>query len=339
MKKIFLHIGTNKTGTSAIQSFFSYYRDILLDQGLLYPEVACQGSAHYDLTDALIGRGANPRRIAKKNYIRKALDAEIEKKEPKAVILSSEIFVRATSLDEVSEFFKNDDVYILVYLRRHDTWWPAAYSQAMKTKALPPWPPGIEGFIRFSRNRESWSGRYRELIDRWASVFGREKIIVRPYEEQQNSPDLIIDFLGTIAAEMNVDIHQFPELFSIRSARRNISLSPRALQCLEAFQRANLKPEIRDCLIGYAISLSTTENNQPILSPARRLELIEENAADYEYIAREYMGRQNGQLFYDLLPDPNEVWAPPGRLTLGAIVEETVNALSAPESNTSGQTA
>ena len=37
MKRIILHIGTEKTGTSTIQSFFHKNADKLLDHGILYP--------------------------------------------------------------------------------------------------------------------------------------------------------------------------------------------------------------------------------------------------------------------------------------------------------------
>lgn len=332
MPKIFLHIGVNKTGTTAIQSFFSHNREALASQGLLYPKSACTETAHYALTNVLgLNRGIDSESMrARRRKMRAALDAEISQNTPQAVLFSSEMFVRSMWLDAVGEFFKQDDLRILVYLRRHDTWWPAAYSQAIKTKTQPPWPRGINAFIRFSRQQDSWRGNYRQLLDRWAAVFGREKIIVRPYEAQQNAPDIVVDLLRTIALEPGMDIEQqLPQFAGLRSPRRNASLAPRTLQLLDAFQRAKLDPGIRERLIQHALSFSITEPSQSILSPARRLELIDENAADYEYIAREYMGREDGRLFYDPLPDPDEPWQPPSLMPQQKIVEETVAALLA----------
>jgi len=38
MKRIFLHIGFHKTGTSALQEYLSKNREYLLKQKILYPE-------------------------------------------------------------------------------------------------------------------------------------------------------------------------------------------------------------------------------------------------------------------------------------------------------------
>ncbi|MTW22674.1 hypothetical protein [Allochromatium palmeri] len=348
MSKIFLHIGINKTGTSAIQSFFSHYREPLKAQGLLYPQTACDGSAHYPLSQALgfsLGKApSSASTAAQREALRRALDEEIAAAGTPAVLLSSEIFVRPADIKQVHDFFDREDVAILVYLRRHDTWFSALYSQALKTahktKAAPHWKPeGIDAFVRFQCKRLNIQGHYRHLVDRWAAVFGRKNIIVRPYESCQNAPDIVVDILRSIATEMQVDANAISQLASIRSARRNTSLTPRALQILEVFQRAKLDPGVRAKLIHYALSLPVNEPREFILSPARRLQLIEENAADYEYIAREYMGREDGQLFYDPLPDLNEPWEPPKPLTPCEIVEETVAALSAFESKTPGPSA
>jgi len=343
MAKIFLHIGINKTGTTAIQSFFSHHRKSLADKGLLYPKSGCTGAVHYALTEALdVNKNIDPETLlAKRQAMRAELDAEIAQHAPKAVLLSSEMFVRFISLEAVSEFFKQDDLCILVYLRRHDTWWQAAYSQfiitysrGIMTKTPPPWAQGIDAFIRLSRKKSLWKSNYRQLLDRWAAAFGRENIIVRPYESQQNAPDIVVDFLRTISMKTESDFTQLPDLMDIRSARRNISITPRAMQLAEIFLRTQIAADIRERLIRHAISLPRTEANQSILSPARRLKLIEKNAADYEYIAREYMGREDGRLFYDPLPDPNEPWQPPDPLTQQEIVEETVAALLAPKIET-----
>lgn len=51
---------------------------------------------------------------------------------------------------------------------------------------------------------------------------------------------------------------------------------------------------------------------------------MERNLADYEYIAKEYMGRKNGILFYDPLPDPNERWRAPRHPSWANVVEHTL---------------
>ncbi len=44
------------------------------------------------------------------------------------------------------------------------------------------------------------------------------------------------------------------------------------------------------------------------IEPELLLSLVEQNQDDYEYIAREYLGREDGRLFYDPLPDTTALW-------------------------------
>lgn len=336
MSNIFLHIGINKTGTSALQSFFSRHRELLKAQGLLYPRTACNDMAHYALSHELgFGLGSpqsTTNASAKCESLRRELDEEIADAGNPAVLISSEHFVRPANISRVREFFAHDHVRIVVYLRRHDTWFPALYSQALKTSlknqgSLGWDPAGIEAFIEFQCKRLQLQGYYRRLLDRWSAVFGHENIIVRPYESGQNAPDIVVDLLRSIVTEMGIDSDEIAPLLSVRSTRRNLSLAPRTLQLLEVFQRAQLDSDVRRCLMHHALSLPIIEPPQSMLSPASRLKLIEENAADYEYIAREYLGRKDGRLFYDPLPDLGEPWRPLNPLTQKEIVEETVAAI------------
>lgn len=336
MNTVFLHIGINKTGTSAIQSFCSRHRKLLKSHGLLYPKTACNGIAHYALSEEL-GFGLKkkeftPHLSAEFKSLRRSLDEEIADAGNPVVLISSEHFVRPADMHRVRDFFAHEHVRILVYLRRHDTWFPALYSQALKTSlkkqvAIGWNPTGIESFIEFQRKRLQLQSHYRRLLDRWSAVFGHENIIVRPYESGQNAPDIVVDLLRSIFTAMGMELDEIAPLLSVRSIRRNLSLAPRTLQLLEVFQRARIDSDVRVRLIRHALSLPIIERPQSMLSPQSRLALIEENSDDYEYIAREYLGREDGRLFYDPLPDTNESWQPPVPLSQQELVEETVAAL------------
>lgn len=51
-----------------------------------------------------------------------------------------------------------------------------------------------------------------------------------------------------------------------------------------------------------------TINEHNIISPENRLEILNEFMGGNEKIAREYLDRADGQLFYDALPKPDENW-------------------------------
>lgn len=335
MARVFLHIGMNKTGTSSIQNFFSLNRERAKSRGLIYPLTGCNiaagHKAHHEL-ERVLRLGYRTKGHAKKSIrFRELLDQEIREASPDAVLISSEFFATSTlQLDGVRNFFMDDDLRIILYLRRHDTWWESFYNQTIKTTLSDryPWGIGFNAFVRFRKQQSANFYHYRHLVDRWANAFGQEHVIVRPYERQQYAPDIVVDILRAMGIDLGIDPNCIPQLLGIRSLRHNASLSPLSLRLIQILPHANIEPAIRARLLKYALSLPPTEPRQSLLSPARRLQLIEQNAADYEYIAREYLGRPDGRLFYDPLPDPHEPWEPIKPLAPWQIVEETVKALA-----------
>ena len=78
------------------------------------------------------------------------------------------------------------------------------------------------------------------MLDRWSKYFGRENILVRPYEQQQNKPDIVSDLLKTIGFSCD-DPHK-PSL----TERENESLSAYTLGLIDVFQRARIDDVLRN---------------------------------------------------------------------------------------------
>ncbi len=185
-----------QTGTTAPQSFFSQNASHLAAAGLLYPQTGQLNTAHYLFNFALgLGRWEEGE-VETPAVLAEKLKQEIEVSSCDRVLLSSEYFALATRDDivRVGALFADFDMRIVVYLRRHDRALEAAYAQSVKTTLAPPWQPNIESFILYqlTTNRQY---DYLAGLRRWASVFGQEALIVRPYERGQNKPDLFADFL------------------------------------------------------------------------------------------------------------------------------------------------
>ena len=49
-KKLYLHIGMGKTGTTALQDFFAHNRQALGEMGISYPERGTMSNAHHLLS-------------------------------------------------------------------------------------------------------------------------------------------------------------------------------------------------------------------------------------------------------------------------------------------------
>ena len=324
---IFLHIGANKTGSSAIQYFFKMNRQVLIKKGVLYPVAGCVGNAHYGLSKLLgfVYGTPKPVDLMSKQLVElaEAFRDEVGASSAKSVVISSESFVMEKSVEAVQRFFSGYDVKVVVYVRRHDKWWPSAYNQAVRMVADPPWGRNFDSYLRFHKNKAVYQSKcnLRHLVERWAMVFGKENMIVRPYETQQNQPGLVSDFMCAIGRpDLGVDLA--PE-----NQRVNDSVDMNTLFLIDAFQRAKVGPDIRRRLIEYVMANRKAPEGAGAIDSKVLLELVEENMDDYEYIAREYLGRPDGRLFYDPLPNPD---IPCGKLKkprIEDVVESVVAAV------------
>lgn len=296
---IFLHVGYNKTGTTAIQRYFSDNREQLKKYGLLYPVTASGGGAHHKLSTALgfsLKNGGNKVDYKQLQDLYSNFQAELAQSSPDTILFSSENFSRNRPIAPIREFFKGYDVKIVVFVRRHDYWWASVYGQAVKMVANPPWDKGIENFIEFERSRSIVLNKFAEQVDRWADVFGQENVIVRPYEDAQNQPNIATDMLRTL------DYHCIDDVIPADLKLVNRSLPPALLDVIDTYQRESMDGSVRNRLISHAISLAVNKEVEFIMHPVRRRELIEENDADYEYLARHYLARPDGRLFFERLP-------------------------------------
>lgn len=323
MSQITLHIGTNKTGSTAIQHWLGKNQPDLLSRGILYPACGRDGGGHFELSELL---GFSLQRpavdVGKMLAMRDRFREEIAQSGADRVVISSEDFSLSGDVRYAQDFFHGMDVRVVLYLRRHDYWWESNYCQAIRKVVLPTFDRGYGSYLEAQRKTNPDFGNYKLLADRWAEVFGKENIRVRPYESSQNQPNLITDFLKTAdlaGATAGIDT----ELEFI-----NKRLSPEGLQLVDIFQRARVTPEQRAMLIRHA---ETFQDMRPVqyslIPPGKRLELIEKNQEHYRYIAREFMGRDNGILFTEPEPQPGDPWIAPNWLTHSQTVEETLKAM------------
>lgn len=322
--QIFIHIGTNKTGTSAIQHFLNSNREELTKRGLFYPSAGCTGDAHYDISRLLgFDHGKQPAPDAERKAFLKRFKAEAERSQCEKCVISSENFILPKNVGLVRELFSDFDCRIVVYFRRHDHWWLSAYNQATKMVANPPWMRGFEGFLNFNQKRNPLYGNYRALLDRWEKVFGQENIIVRPFEKEQNQPNIIADFLSAIGCAELYALFSESDILQV-----NRSPDARSIFLIETFQRMNVDDNVRRSLIDHVMKNADQKGNGQILSPEIRKRLVDEKAEQYKHIAQEYMKRSEGVLFFEPLPDPADVWTKPAHPTMVEVADIIAHVLT-----------
>ena len=313
-KKLFLHIGTNKAGSSAIQEFLAGNEAALKKLGYLYPQTGRVSNAHYRISGCL-RIGVNPPldgTVLSKQQIENRLFAEIEESGCDRIIISSEYFVLCRNPAKVKNFFSGRELRIIVYLRRHDEWFESLYNQGVKTSPVDPrWGNSIKAFIAYITKKKHQEFNFWKLLQPWAKVFGQSNIVVRPFEKEQfKGSDICLDFLDA------VDIRESSS-FEISSKTTNPSLDHDTVFILDRIARMNIPEQSRKQLFSWFLSHRLNHQataqpaaKRPLLTPGQRLELIRRYEPSCRKVAETFMERGNGRLFFSDLPDPNEPWQP-----------------------------
>jgi len=319
MTDVTIHIGMNKTGTTALQKALFQNRSSLLRSGLLYPKTGLGSRSagrglHYRLSEAFReADGTGP-------DIVRALLTEIDNSGARHAIVSSEFFVELRDVAQLAEAFRGRKVQILVYLRRHDHWVSSLFSQGVKSQAAPPWGPSVEAFLRHIRRNLAHYYVYSRLLERWADAFGKSAVSVRLYQ----GGDIVKEVLEAFDIEPGLAA----ELSSPRD-RINGSPSRRQLAAIDHVQRAQFPDHVRHALVRRI--LATDDANEPrvLMTADTANTLLEEHREDYAHIARTYFNRPDGVLFDEPMPEtggPDKIalWPREGLAVMTQILAETI---------------
>lgn len=296
-KKCYLHIGAPKTGSTALQYFLYENRRKLAEQGWIYPEVSLRGFGHHDLA-FLLGGGYPEWAIPQEKSLSElANELQATVAECSQIILSSENFYLLPNPQKVAQMlfaagFPTETVKIVVYIRRQDEAHISWYNQVVKAQ-------GYSGTIDqcIQDHFKLWD--YQLQLGKWAQVFERKNILIRPYEEGQLvNDDIRKDFLRllnlsqsklvmpdkVVNTRLNRDILEF---------QRIINHLPLSSKEKRAFHKEMI--DLTICSKGKGLF-----NDNPLLSFKQRKEIISKYSKSNKYVAREYMDRLN--LFGDDLP-------------------------------------
>ena len=205
MTRAVLHIGLEKTGTTAIQEFLQANRLTLLERHRIWTSdylgrgsqwllavMAYDGSRDDDLTANL---GSSASREAKLDEIRKKITYSARHQPADLFCFSSEhLSSRLVSIKEIQnlkQFLTGlfDDITIVLYVR--DPIRMAISRQSTFVKL------GLGPFQLPAPAENASVLDFRAVIHRWESVFG-DSLNVRLYEESSPEFDLIADFGSTL---------------------------------------------------------------------------------------------------------------------------------------------
>ncbi|EHR0552777.1 TPA: sulfotransferase domain-containing protein [Vibrio parahaemolyticus] len=218
MKKLVLHIGTEKTGTTSIQSMLSQNRQRFKAQG--FHVLECAGEENHRLlpsifiakSDPFLKLSVNESGLGKAAFIehvKKTIADEIHSlpEHVHTVITSSEhCQSRLKTAEEVAalhnflaQFF--DEIKVVCYVREQSAMCTSLYSTALKVGYK-------ESIDEFAQSCHSGNVYYNHLkmLDLWSDAFGHESVCVKRFDfgEFVNN-SLLDDFLSQIDTSL-IDI-------------------------------------------------------------------------------------------------------------------------------------
>lgn len=302
-KQLYLHIGMGKTGTTALQEFLWTNKKLLASNGICYPSIGVKSGAHHLLSPHVPA-------FLKDVWEFISVDTwapKLTKVPHDKILLSSELMAWADEdiavrfCESVREWF---EPRIVIYLRRQDHLIMAGYNQQIKAGTQKRDIHAVlkHQFVRFD---------YERKLAPWLAALGENNIIVRPYERQQlYADDIRKDFLHHV---FGIEVSN---KFKIDTNNSNPRLSLSAMEykrLLNNLIADTAKSSLfNEALLQYSTSVDKASSDlfstQSLLSPAVRREILRKSKPVNSMIARKYLGRGDGRLFYDPIPEDLESW-------------------------------
>lgn len=307
-KTIYIHIGTEKTGTKSIQNFCCSRRDFLKKNNLFYP---CNmdrkyifNITHWPLAAALSQNNKfipEEKRFSAKELFDE-LKSDIEQSEEERILISAEPFsvnvIRPERIAELRALLIEYEVKIILYLRRQDDY----YISHTSTK--------VKGGVHIQGNKYSAEEainnparyNYLELVKKWAKVFGKQNMIIKTFEESSlKNQNILSDFFEIF----DMDVSQF----EAQAQRQNTSLSLDALYFMNLVNRElNLDPRERSRIYSLLEKRESKFKIKNLISPTERKKILEHYRTSNETLAKDYFNKQDGALFKNEINENNADW-------------------------------
>jgi len=316
-KTIYLHIGMGKTGTGALQNFFKINNEALARNHILYPASGSDKNqlAHHVFAASLWRNRPYwmPKPILSPKQFIKNIIKEANKFSINKILISSELlfFVHPDQIGELYTMLSHVNLIIICYIRRIDSFLPSSLHQAIKAQGIvldSPQYKNIETVPLINNLIMGVSNR----LKKWLEIFPKQVFVLRPYEKKQLvDQNIFSDFLEILAIKSKNQFEMPSQNFNPRLTREALEYKRLVNRVFsDTIEKTTL---FRLPLIKYSGSVDdsttasfNTENN--LLPPETLYQAYKKNAEFYEHIAREYLDRKDGKLFYDPLPDPNIPW-------------------------------
>ncbi|MCB1756162.1 MAG: hypothetical protein KDJ38_11600 [Gammaproteobacteria bacterium] len=284
-KKIVLHIGRHKSGTTSIQQFLHTNPEWLGRFGYYYPTIGKRAYAHHELGERFSRqslRSAGPEYLLKNDEYAKSLIAEIDATD-KSIIISSEAFQNCDP-SVIKKLFDKYDVRIVIYLRNQVSYLPSAYAQKIHATD---YAGTMEQFYQ-----DIFDIDYHRFLSNWERQFPG-KLTVRIFDRNTLiANDVVMDFLQSV-----LDIDTSDNTIPVTGQDANPTLTSRLLAYklyINTTYGDSLNQAFRRDLYRELGALSRTDDSARVLPSAALAEqVIRDSEESNRLTAREYFDRSD----------------------------------------------
>ncbi|MEY8516631.1 hypothetical protein AALC25_06810 [Lachnospiraceae bacterium 29-84] len=300
MKTLYLHIGTPKTASTAIQDFCWENQQVLNSKGYYYPdmelrfpEIRYVRNAHF-----LIGQNQIPKSDRDFEKERETVDkcfaklyASFQKYDN--IILTDESMwhygfgYEGMGWDRIKKELEKGifSLKVIVYLRRQDdfifSWWNQMVKEGFHRSSVITWET-------MAKKRPVVKLDYYKMLDRIAAFAGKENITVRLFDRKKFVGQTIqADFLDAIGLTLSEE-YQMPEDFSNTSLTKNYIEIKRILNELPGLDKKSnawFRKHATDCSLD-----SGNDKKYHIFSKDEMEAFLAEYEEGNRKIAQEYLG-------------------------------------------------
>lgn len=308
MSTIYIHAGTPKTGTSAIQFFCSKNRRLLKEKGVCYPSlgfefpgIGVNRNGHF-MNRRITDDSKKRLRDEEEALVSQGLE-KIEKlinKYPNIVLSDEQFWNNKEMNTEKWTFYKEKfaqmgaELKVIVYLRRQDLLIQSYWAQQVKETMTISFKKYIE-----SEKYKYFKVDYEKRLEEIAEGVGKENMIVRVYEKQQYyGGSILSDFLHIFDIEMTDEFKQ-PE------KTVNVSLDGACLEVKRLLNNSPIYKNKKNFLVPLLTEVQQEMSGQvgyttgKYFSSEDQKEFMKKFQQGNEKVAREFLGREDGVLFRD----------------------------------------
>lgn len=270
----------------------------LLEHDIYYPE--CLDShpiktQHRFLTDSLAKAPLPiPQELTEWNYIKDKIKAAPQNK----ILISEEVLwhlfeQRNSEKIKAVEWIKNQffdyEVKVVCYLRRQDKWVESWYNQIVKTDVNKNSKLSYQEFIDTYRNYGLLN--YLEALAPWVAIFGKDNLIVRPFDRQAFvNDDIIADFMSILGVNLDETV--------VRPEDLQVSLCNSACELTSIYNKTKRASEFKSKFMGIVRDYdSEVDDRRQFTNKCLAESLLSEFKESNILLSNEY-GRE-GEMFFD----------------------------------------